>query len=253
MKHNLVIIPVRRLTIFLKNRLRGIRSILTKHVDLTKYSKNGLLNFNHSVGFQLFYEAGWECWIGIIPKFGQRAYALESKGINELCKSYFIGVRHRFQDGLLQNITSIRKSLLKNDINDIGTFSLLPDDQEKILEIFQIALDQTLLDDNFEVIIFSFRFGEKSRRGIDLKPFDLKEVARVTVHAAIDISLEDMDLMWSMSGLQQVVGQRGTLCNALSFRDCGNYQSNVDGRSMDITAELSVTVSSSHYAEWHFQ
>lgn len=231
-------LSVRRLTIFNKNKLRGITSMLRKHVDLTKYDKNGLCNFKHSVGFQLFFEGGWEGWIGVIPKVCRIGHSLDSKGINDLCENFFIRVRHQFQDELLKSRSSIRNSLLKNDINDVGNLSVLPDDQETILQLLQNAVEQCFLDDHFTVIIFCFRFGEKSRLGINMMSFDWKEIARVTVHAAMDICSEDMDLMWSMSGLQDIVGERGVLCNALSFRDCGNYQSNIDGREMAISQEL---------------
>ena len=41
-----------------------------------------------------------------------------------------------------------------------------------------------------------------------------------------------------MGGKQQIIGCRGALCTCLSFTDCGNIQSNFDGKAMDIRAKL---------------
>lgn len=55
--------PVRHITLFPNDNgsLREIRSTLKKHINLTEYSKSELMNFSSSLGFQLFYERGWEC------------------------------------------------------------------------------------------------------------------------------------------------------------------------------------------------
>ena len=62
-------LPVPHLTIMPNGLMsvREIQSMLNKHVDLSLYSKAELANFRHSVGFQLFYEYGLECWLGLLP------------------------------------------------------------------------------------------------------------------------------------------------------------------------------------------
>lgn len=42
-------------------------TVLKKHIDLTAFTQANLSNFNSSAGFQLFYESGWECWVGLLP------------------------------------------------------------------------------------------------------------------------------------------------------------------------------------------
>lgn len=44
--------------------------------------------------------------------------------------------------------------------------------------------------------------------------------------------------MWSSSGIQEVVGNRGVLRTCLSFADCGAFQSNLDGRPLDVKDDL---------------
>ncbi|KAH3859574.1 hypothetical protein DPMN_102391 [Dreissena polymorpha] len=123
-------------------------------------------------------------------------------------------------------------------MNDVRYFTVLPDDKECIMSILQNAIDETRLPDEFERLQFCFRFGEKCTNGIKLDAFDLSEIIRVTVHSAIDIRSDVFDLMWSMTGLQKVVGSKGVLSTCLSFRDCGNFQSNLDGKLMDISKDL---------------
>lgn len=71
--------------------------------------------------------------------------------------------------------------------------------------------------------------------GLPLSDFNREEICRSTVHAAIDIFTDgEVDLLWSTSGLQELIGLRGVLSTCLSLTDCGNFQSNLDGRPMDI-------------------
>jgi len=66
---NTTYIPVRHITICPHGlaSVREVKSMLKKQKNLTEYSQNQLRNFNNSVGIPLFYERGWECWIGLIP------------------------------------------------------------------------------------------------------------------------------------------------------------------------------------------
>lgn len=61
--------PVRHLTLCPKGKINvsNLKTVLKKHLDLTAYTQADLTNFNNSVGFQLFYESGWECWVGLLP------------------------------------------------------------------------------------------------------------------------------------------------------------------------------------------
>lgn len=62
-------IPVRHLTLCPKGQINvsNLKRVLKKHIDLTAFTQANLSNFNSSAGFQLFYESGWECWVGLLP------------------------------------------------------------------------------------------------------------------------------------------------------------------------------------------
>lgn len=229
--------PVRHITLLPKDRCRAIMPLLKKHVDLTSYTNNQMSTFRHCVGFQLFYEQGWEGWVGIIPSLRCRL-SFEAKTVAEIGKGYFQTIRGKFQKRLITVRTKVLRTLTKNDMNDVRNFSVLPNDQACILKTLQEAIDDCSIPEDFEIIQFCFRFGEKSREGIKLDAFELTEIKRATVHSAIDICSEEFDLMWSMTGLQQIVGTKGMLSTCLSFRDCGNFQSNLDGKPLDISKDL---------------
>ena len=61
----------------------------------------------------------------------------------------------------------------------------------------------------------------------------------MTIHVACNVtSTSEVDLLWSRAGIQNVIGTRGTVTPCLSLQECGNFQSNLDGRQMDITPQL---------------
>lgn len=235
-------IPVRHLT-FMPNgviSVKGIHSMLKKHIDLSLYTRAQLVNFNHSVGFQLFYEHGWECWIGMIPSRDKRGSELLANIQKELCVRHFQKIKTGFQKKLQELCFKGKalRTLMKNDMNHVEKMFVLPDDCETILSALQNVIDECLVERDFELVLFCFRFGEKMRGGLSLKKFKTNEVRRVTVHSAIDVSSEDMDLLWSRSGLQSVVGERGVLSTCLTFSDCANFQSNLDGRAIDVSKDI---------------
>lgn len=223
-----------------KISLKYIKGVLKKHVDLDKYSKDELSIFNNCLGTQVFYEGGWECWIGLIPLQKKRALSLSRERVADIANEYFCGLRNRFRKKLCDYAVRgiARRTLMKNDLNDLRKVFVLPDDSAVMLAALQGA-SEGFNSGTFRPIVFCFRFGEKMRDGIEMTRFDGKMIAKVTVHAAVDISSHcDIALMWSMNGLQEVVGTRGTLSTCLSFSDCGNFQSNLDGRLLAIGPEL---------------
>lgn len=235
-------IAVRHITFFPRGLadIAQLKTLLKKHLDLTVYSKNERLNFGHCVGFQLFYEFGWECWIGLIPKPMGCSVEMRKDIIKEFSFQQFNVLKSKLQKKLLAYVLQKKalKTLSKNDLNEIGKITVLPDDRQTILLALQGVLD-SFENSEFELICFCFRFGEKMSNGLSLKEFGRDNIRKLTVHSAVNISSElDIDLFWSMGGLQSIVGSRGVLSTCLSFKDCGNFQSNLDGRLLDISHEL---------------
>ena len=232
--------PVRHITLFPNDNasLRNVRGFLKKHVRLTEYSKSELMTFSNSLGFQLFYERGWECWIALIPMHQMHSVALSIQQVRQQALATFLQLRENFKNTLMALALrgEARRTLEKNDINDVRKMFILPDDCYAILDALQASLNQLTQTGLLRPIIFCFRFGEKMTRGLSLSDFNTQFTLRTTIHVAANIlsDSEEVDLLWSTAGLQQIIGHRGTLCTCLSFKDCANYQSNLDGRPMDI-------------------
>lgn len=235
-------LPVRQLTI-LPNGLMSIceiQSMLNKHVDLSLYSYAELANFRHSVGFQLFYEHGWECWLGLLPCVRSGHPEVRKDILKEQSFLYFTRMKTSFQRNLRKLCLGEQatRTLMKNDLNCIDRLVVLPNDCSTILQTLQKSIEECPVMGGFRAVIFCFRFGEKNTGGVSLSEFEEVDVSRVTVHSAINLESNEMELFWSTSGIQEVVGRRGMLYTCASFTDCGNYRSNLDGRALDISKEL---------------
>jgi len=234
---NAVNLPIRHLTICSTNP-RKIWSLLKKHIDLTKYSENQLSAVKQSLGFQLFYENGWEGWVGVLPRVDIRFNNVTEEVYRAMCNQYFEQIRAKFQRRLFCRKDELYRTLAKNDMNNVQKMFILPDDSSLILNEFQKSIEEAEIEHGFHVIKFCFRFGDKAKNGISLVDFRMEDLKRVTVHCAADISSDVMDLMWSRAGVQDIVGERGVLNSCLSFRDCVCFQSNLDSKVMDISKDL---------------
>ncbi|CAG2198332.1 unnamed protein product [Mytilus edulis] len=185
---------------------------------------------------------GFDFHFVLLPKAGEiKFHKYSKKDLNEVQWSYYDIFRKQLScvikrlDG--ENIS--RNTFKKNVISDIRKLYVLPDDRQFILQIMDLALSQIEEVSNFEPVLIAFKFGDRDRCDrIDLK--NVFEAARVTVHVALTISspILNQSLFWSRFGIQDLVGERGNIVSALSISSCANFQSNLDGRGMDITADL---------------
>ena len=92
---NAVDMPVRHLTVC-HSFPRGTYSFLKKHTELSKFSERQLYNFKKSLGFQLFYEGGWEGWVGVIPRLVSSTRELTKESYRVMCCEYFERLRTKF-------------------------------------------------------------------------------------------------------------------------------------------------------------
>lgn len=117
---------------------------------------------------------------------------------------------------------------------------MLQDDRVLVLHLLDEALQKTPHGEEFEATILAFQLGQHDTSDeIVVNAFDVNK-ATISIHAAITISskLFNQHLLWSRFGLQEVVGERGTFTTALTLSSCANFQTNLDGRVIDITQEL---------------
>lgn len=103
---------------------------------------------------------------------------------------------------------------MKNPLTNLGKMNILHEDQKFILRLFHESLLAVNEDIDMAIILTISKFGQK-----DDRPFDLSKlvhpngIANVSYHVACNIHSQDasVDLLWSRCGLQEVVGERGTL------------------------------------------
>ncbi len=232
-------------------RLHRVYHVLKKHLDLTKYNRVALRVLQDCLASQLSYTEGWETWLGFIPEC-----ALTTEYTPNVIRAFTLktlkNLKSVFQRKLKQSRGSniAPHTLVKNNLNDISKLRIMPDEQESLMRVFQSALDETdgMLD-GFRKIMITFRFGEKMHTVATLPIRDKTAVRCVSVHAGLEIgasyigededeTLVNIDLMWSRQGLQEVIGSRGRLFPTFSFTECANFQSNLDGKLMDIHRDL---------------
>lgn len=96
-------------------------------------------------------------------------------------------------------------------------------------------------DSAFSVVLSLTMFCQKSPGHLDLAALvDTSGIQHVSVHATCSLvpSISSIDrrmhILWSRVGLEEVVDGRGCLYLCLSFDQCANYQSNLDGRPLDV-------------------
>lgn len=132
--------PVRHLTLCPKGQINvsNLKTVLKKPLDLTAYTQADITNFNNSVGFQLFYESGWECWVGLLP-----SPPFAKDRIRQASVEHFqmLKINLRLKFAFLAKHKIALKTLQKNDINDLGKIFVLPDDSCQILAPVQEVLD----------------------------------------------------------------------------------------------------------------
>ena len=224
-----------------KTMLQRISHRLRKHIDVNQMSTSALRNFSHCLGFQVFYQNGWDCIYGLIPDETARQESITTEMITLLSEDHFLKLKRDFRLKLQDAARRQRfpKSMAKNNIVTFNRFRILPDEQRDILGLLQDAMDAVSPPTALRRCLFLYKFGEKREQPMDLSCFNKELVNKVTIHIACNIhSKTQMDLLWSTTGITQVVGNRGTITPCLSMNECGNFQSNLDGRMMDISPDL---------------
>lgn len=229
--------------------VRPVYSLLKKHVDLRSFRPKALCVLRRCVGSQLCYSDGWETWVAFIPECDLNN-DLSSVDFGLMAVKALTGLRLIFQRSMKEQIGqgTIDITLSKNNLNNLSYVRILPQEQGKVLSLLQSSLDSVdVAVQGMKKMVFSFRFGEKYPHDIVLPIRSYDCVVDVTVHVGLsirasfstdDVEAIEMSLFWSRVGLQEIVGRRGTLTTAFSFRECANFQSNIDGRAMDVAGVL---------------
>lgn len=219
--------------------------VLKKHVFLSEYSKEAMKLLRWTSGMQLISEHGWQINAVLMPNkdLSSKNRFRDIHHFRNRQLLYFKKVRECFQNEL-QKIASIgpmNSTINKNVLNDLRKLRILPDDQMLIMECLDRSFAQTELPEDLFLQIFAFRFGERCSFLYNLDDdFDRNTLKEISVHCGVNISCKypEIHLFWSREGLQSLVGNRGQIKNVFSFRDCCTFQSNLDGRAIDISDTL---------------
>lgn len=86
---------------------------------------------------------------------------------------------------------------------------------------------------SLRILLSISKFGQKSTDGLMLPGMVSRESIKcASVHVVVTLMPVDgrVHVMWSRTGLQSQVGNRGTLFPALSMAEAANFQSALDGR-----------------------
>lgn len=236
--------------------LKYVYPVIKKHANLKQFNGVSRDLLRVCVASQLFYSDGWETWLGFVPKCNSKiAYTKEI--IRTLSHTMLYDVKSQMQRRMkaMRVPRMAENTLLKNNLNDLARIFILPNDQDVVLQALQSSIDGIdMLLNEFRTIIITFRFGDKCNTEVPLPIADTNAVRCVSVHVGleigasypkIDVNVQGQvwDLLWCREGVQLLVGCRGSICKTFSFTECINYQSNLDGRTLDINPDLKAVCS----------
>ena len=128
-----------------------------------------------------------------------------------------------------------------NRKNDPSSFVVLPQDQTFILDILDQAIQRTEKRPGLETVITLHKVRKKDPGTLILGDIVNRDnVQRMSIHSACEIHTaeEDSLLFWAKYGVLQVIGSRGNAYTPLTLVEACNFQTNLDGRPMDISEEL---------------
>ena len=207
------------------------------------YFKNNVLYFylklssNQSVFLQ-----GFRLVIALLPEMDGNF--IPAGSMKYLSLLYFKQLRSNFIKVLKVAPLSSdwrRPTMQKNNLNNPTTFNVLPQDQDFVLGLLDEAVRQTELPQGLEANILLIKFGQKDPESLPFDDLvDRSLIQKVSIHAAFGVTTpgSDCHLFWARYGLQEVIGSRGSLFTALTMREACNFQTNLDGRPMDLTDDL---------------
>ncbi|CAJ1054189.1 hypothetical protein AMEX_G23801 [Xyrichtys novacula] len=135
-----------------------------------------------------------------------------------------------------------RLSIQKNNIFDLAEFRPFHDDQSMFLALVDTAIDSIELPNGVAVLRTVGQLGGQESKPIMLLDIlsSMDHIRSLSVHAACSIWHvdTDVDLMWSRWGINKLAGSRENVFSNLSIHEKANFQSNLDGRPMDVNHKL---------------
>lgn len=220
--------------------------ILKKHLYLKKYSADGISALRKSVGVVLGYiDGGYFLNLTCVPANPNSAHPMYKSQM--VVKAHAIGLINAVFNNLSLRLRSVspedleRPTLQKTNLSTLGRINILNVDQQFMLQHLQQSVLAVNQDIDMAILLTITKFGQKDARRFDLSKLVSPDgIVNVSYHVACNIRAQDtsVDLLWSRSGLQEVVGQRGTLFPVYSMSESANFQSNIDQVPLDVRGDL---------------
>ncbi|CAM4549396.1 unnamed protein product [Leuciscus chuanchicus] len=221
--------------------------ILRKHVDLTAYTAEGVMSFRRSMGSVLAYvDGGYFLNISCVPVDPNNTAPMFRSDI--MAKAHAIGMINAVYSNFTARLKGLpprdlaRASIMKNDLGNLTKMNVLAGDQRFLLDLFMSSVKDVNVDVDMGIYLTLTKFRLRDRGWFDLRRLvDTRRVADISYHVAVNIhpsSDGTVNLLWSHCGLQEVVGQRGTLFSSYSMTETANFQSNLDHLPMDVDPRL---------------
>lgn len=219
--------------------------LLKKHVPLAGKGKRWLDAFHQVRGVTLgMVTGGYFLNLTVVPREGTEHLHLFEAGVAPV---FALKSIQKVRDYFVHSLTTLtgtdlaRESIVKNSLSNPSKFNVLDDDQEFILNLLGKAAREAE-PDSAKFMWTLTRFGQKREWPLFLHGLAAPEnTTAVSVHVACTLSAKPgsgVHVLWSSSGLEGWIGDRGEMFPALSVSEAANYQSNLDGRPMDIGRDL---------------
>ncbi|XP_029281300.1 uncharacterized protein LOC115003588 [Cottoperca gobio] len=219
---------------------------LKKHLPLQGLSGNAMKCLRAMLGVTLGHvDGGYFLDLAAVPRdLKQPDMRLaDEKWLREVVLEILNAIRADFVAKLraLPVREKSRPTIQKNSLCQLDKMNILAQDQEFILQILDTCIQRTVDSHHFRIIVTLQKYGMKDRRTINVEEIvDTAHITSMSVHAACNIKAKDQNvaMLWSRSGLQDLVGVRGSLFTAMGMHEAVNFQTCTDHRMMDISREL---------------
>ncbi len=221
------------------NTVKNQYHFLKKHLPLSECSQAVIKAIKNIHGLCLGQTTGgYFLNVSIVPRDLQAGHHLTLTPTVAPAQAIdmFNALRAQFSRALraLEKNDMGRESVQKNHLADPSKFNLLEQDQHFILGVLDEALQMVDTLPDVRLMITLTQFGQKSPSVLDFDAMvDEDQLAAVSVHIAVNLVPKDprLHVLWSRYGLEETVGNRGSLFPALSMGECSNFQSTLDGRA----------------------
>lgn len=221
-------------------------NILKKHIKLSMYSEKEISALRNSCGWTIGHvDGGYFLNMSVVPS---KDGGLNSMFLNnltaqaktaEVLNQVVCEFKALLCDMVPRNMD--RPSMQKAKFYDLSKFNVVAGDQGFVLMLLQKSIRKVSDSMQVKIMLTLSQFGQKMDDIIDYSGIvDVQYIKCVSLHTACNIHAKDprVHLMWSRYGIEEVVGNRGSVFSTLCMNEAANFSSNLDHREIDITRTL---------------